>query len=133
MVCGGCTGTVEEALKKCPGVTSVEVSLKKQTATVITTDDEIACKCSKDASGKCKCGADCQCMQRSLIAALSNAGFHASTSAPLDQCNCVCGPTCACGPNCTCTKQSTRMLQQLSLGIAVFTIAWMASKKYHSR
>jgi copper chaperone CopZ len=135
MVCSGCTGTVEGTLKKCPGVTDVAVSLKSQTATVTTSDDSVACKCAKDSGGKCKCGADCQCMQRSLISALNSAGFNATTeeAVSVNKCSCMCGTTCACGPNCTCPKKMTLMLQKASIGVAVFAIGWMASKKYYSR
>lgn len=34
MMCEGCVRSVEESLKKVPGVTSVDVNLKKGTATV---------------------------------------------------------------------------------------------------
>lgn len=34
MMCEGCVKSVEESLKKIPGVTSVDVNLKKGTATV---------------------------------------------------------------------------------------------------
>lgn len=34
MMCEGCVKSVEESLKKIPGVTSVAVNLKKSTATV---------------------------------------------------------------------------------------------------
>lgn len=133
MVCGGCTGTVEDALSKLPGVTDVNVSLKTQTATVTTTDDSVACKCTKGPDGKCKCGDQCQCMQKSLVAALGEAGFNATVDGIANLCNCVCGVTCACGPNCTCTKKSTLYLQKASIGIAVFAIGWMASKKFYSK
>lgn len=135
MVCGGCTGTVEAALKGCKGVTAVDVSLSTQTATVTTSDDSIACTCAKGPDGKCKCGDDCTCMQKSLIAACDEAGFKVSTdsvaAAAAKSCSCCCcGATCACGPNCTCSKKSTRIIQQVSMGVAIFAIGWMASKKF---
>ncbi|KAL1957893.1 hypothetical protein VTO42DRAFT_5458 [Malbranchea cinnamomea] len=36
MSCGGCSGAVERVLKKLDGVKSFDVSLEKQTATVVT-------------------------------------------------------------------------------------------------
>jgi copper chaperone len=35
MACGGCSGAVERALGKLPGVQSCDVSLERQTATVV--------------------------------------------------------------------------------------------------
>ncbi|KAL2116450.1 hypothetical protein VTJ04DRAFT_8618 [Mycothermus thermophilus] len=38
MSCGGCSGAVERVLKKLEGVKSYDVSLEKQTATVVAAD-----------------------------------------------------------------------------------------------
>ncbi|KAF7845748.1 hypothetical protein BT93_L0832 [Corymbia citriodora subsp. variegata] len=39
MTCGGCSGAVERVLKKLDGVKSYDVSLDKQTATVVAADN----------------------------------------------------------------------------------------------
>lgn len=50
MMCEGCANTVKEALSKVPGVTDVEVNLKKGTATVQgEVEDEALVKAVVDA------------------------------------------------------------------------------------
>ncbi|KAF2399194.1 iron copper transporter [Trichodelitschia bisporula] len=39
MSCGGCSGAVERVLKKLDGIDHYEVSLEKQTAEIVTTED----------------------------------------------------------------------------------------------
>mmetsp|Transcript_220 Transcript_220/g.318 ORF Transcript_220/g.318 Transcript_220/m.318 type:complete len:197 (+) Transcript_220:129-719(+) len=117
MVCGGCTGTVEKALLAVPGVNAVSVSLASQTAKVDTSDDSVACKCSKTSEGNCPCGDACQCMAKALVAALEEVSFDAeiggdesthkcdSSGTKKGSCGapgCTCGPDCQCGPDCTC-------------------------------
>ncbi|KAF2673433.1 hypothetical protein BT63DRAFT_421584 [Microthyrium microscopicum] len=42
MSCGGCSGAIERVLKRLEGVKSFDVSLEKQTAEVITNDDNLS-------------------------------------------------------------------------------------------
>lgn len=121
MVCGGCTSTVEKALKAVPGVTAVSVSLTDAAAKIETSSDEIACTCAKNADGTCSCGENCQCLQKQLLQAVSEAGFEAKPTTeegfkcgsggkagsegagPCGAKNCTCGPNCQCGiGGCQC-------------------------------
>jgi|Transcript_3765 copper chaperone CopZ len=117
MVCGGCTGTVEKALLAVPGVHSVSVALSSQSVKVDTMDDSVACQCTKTAEGKCPCGSNCQCMGKSLVAALKDVGFDAEISGdasthkcdasgtkkgPCGAPDCTCGGDCQCGTDCKC-------------------------------
>mmetsp|Transcript_79705 Transcript_79705/g.179780 ORF Transcript_79705/g.179780 Transcript_79705/m.179780 type:complete len:165 (-) Transcript_79705:87-581(-) len=151
MVCGGCTGTVEKALKAVPGVGEVSVSLETQSARVTTTSDEAACKCAKGADGMCKCGANCQCMVKALAAAVSDVGFEAEAAdlstftcgkaqaGPCGAPGCTCGPNCQCGPNCKCAgcpggtgtgaKNPVDFMTYAAIGVALFAAGWMAAKR----
>lgn len=71
MTCGGCTGTVEAALRGVDGVTDVVVSLEDQTATITTDSDEKACQCTKAADGKCKCGSNVSEVEFTLACGLA--------------------------------------------------------------
>jgi len=115
MVCGGCTSTVETALKAVPGVTGVSVVLTGQTAKIDTSNDELACDCTKTVEGTCKCGANCKCMEQKLMAAVKDVGFESTPTTqdafecggdqklgPCGAANCTCGPNCQCGPTCGC-------------------------------
>ena len=117
MVCGGCTSTVEGALKAVEGVTAVSVSLQSKVAKIETSSDEIACTCAKTVDGTCPCGTSCKCMEAKLLKAISDVGFEGKTTTeasfkcggasaaagPCGAANCTCGPNCQCGTGgCQC-------------------------------
>jgi hypothetical protein len=123
MVCGGCTGTVEQALLSVEGVTAVTVTSNSCCAEITTSDDKAACACSKSATPHlCECGENCDCMVKALVEAAQAVGFDcvpvtkpeleacitAGSGGPCGKPNCTCGPNCQCGDHCTCASCAKR-------------------------
>ena len=85
----------------------------------------------------CTCGDDCQCGTTCQCAGCP--GSTTATSCGKGKCDslaCTCGPNCQCGATCTCATcprnpaaMRHNVLTHISLGVALFAVGWMASKK----
>mmetsp|Transcript_28519 Transcript_28519/g.47199 ORF Transcript_28519/g.47199 Transcript_28519/m.47199 type:complete len:215 (-) Transcript_28519:190-834(-) len=124
-------------------------------AIVATSSDVHKCGSNSNSKGKgsgghcgavnCTCGADCQCGDNcqcagcpaSSTTSASSCCGNNSKGGPCGKRNCTCGPNCQCGDSCQCancnSNSSLWTMQNISIGVALFAVGWVASSRFGGR